>query len=424
MPRVRSLTSAACAAVLLLPAAAEAAGTYTAFACKGPDGAANTAPGWGGANVFAGITANDCARGGSLSAVLPGRPTGGTSAAWRFLAPPATRIVRLRAERATRGVARGAKATDLSYLLSLDGRTLERCDVSDTSPCTADLGGVVEKEGLDGSDLQFRLTCQGGGDEQCSGELRLDVARVAIGLADAAAPVLREVRVADDGERSGVLRVAFDATDEGGGVFRALTLVDGVVRAVTPLGGPSCADAAPGDADPYQFVEPRPCPAAVDDAAVALDVRTLPPGPHVVEVRVEDAAGNAASALTTEFPRLNAAPATAGASLGAVLRGRLTAWFVESGTQRLRSRFGRRVVVRGRLTTPAGRGITGARIDVVHVLPGGRRLPKTGLKTRPGGAFTLILPRDLRTRRIELAFRAVRPGPVTSQRTMSLRVTR
>jgi hypothetical protein len=47
----------------------------------------------------------------------------------------------------------------------------------------------------------------------------------------------------------------------------------------------------------------------------------------------------------------------------------------------------------------------GARIDVVHVLPNGQRRRKTGLRSRAAGRLTLILPNDLRTRRIEFAYR-------------------
>lgn len=406
------------------PVAQAAPGSYTVLGCKTASGAPNTAPGWVGAVAFTGQATNACSSGGSLAAVLPGTPSGGTSAAFRFAAPSGTRIVRLRADRTTTGIVKGTKSNDLSYLLSSDGRTLERCDVSDTSPCTTDLTGIVDKEGLDGGDVQFRVTCQGGGDETCTNQLRLDVRSVAVGLADAVAPAVGDVRVADDGASSGILRVLFDAADGGGGVYRALTLVDGVVKAVQPLGGAACTDAAPEDGDPYQFVEPRPCAPRVDEAAVAVDVRTLSPGAHAVEIRVEDAAGNVATAHTTQFPRVNAEGATLGSTAAEVLQGRVTARFVKTRTQRYTSRFGERVVVRGELRSTAGRPIVGSRIDVVHILPDGRRLVKTGLKTRGQGRFTLILPMNVRSRRVELAFRAVRPGPITSRRTLRLTVLR
>ncbi|HUR84501.1 MAG TPA: hypothetical protein VMY78_04090 [Solirubrobacteraceae bacterium] len=87
--------------------------------------------------------------------------------------------------------------------------------------------------------------------------------------------------------------------------------------------------------------------------------------------------------------------------------GRLEMHFVRGGKRSLTNRFGNRVVTRGRLVTCGSnpRSIVGARIDVVHVLPDGRRLRKTGLRTRAVGRATLILPLDLRSRRIEYAYR-------------------
>ena len=83
--------------------------------------------------------------------------------------------------------------------------------------------------------------------------------------------------------------------------------------------------------------------------------------------------------------------------------GRLAMRFVR-GTRNLgssfTSRFGNRTVTRGTLVTCGSnpRPIVGARIDVVHVLPGDQRRRKTGLRSRLGGLLTLILPIDLQAR--------------------------
>ena len=109
--------------------------------------------------------------------------------------------------------------------------------------------------------------------------------------------------------------------------------------------------------------------------------------------------------------------------------GRLSMRFVR-GTRNIgarhRIRFGRRTVTRGRLVTCGAnpRPIVGARIDVVHVLPGDRRRRKTGLRSRANGLLTLILPINLRTRSIEYAYRPdLRSSRVTSRRTLRLTVT-
>ncbi len=108
--------------------------------------------------------------------------------------------------------------------------------------------------------------------------------------------------------------------------------------------------------------------------------------------------------------------------------GRLAVRFVR-GTRNFgssfTSRFGNRTVTRGTLVTCGSnpRPIVGARIDVVHILPGNKRRRKTGLRSRAAGKMTLILPVDLKTRRIEYAYRPnLNTSRVTSRRTLTLTV--
>jgi len=105
--------------------------------------------------------------------------------------------------------------------------------------------------------------------------------------------------------------------------------------------------------------------------------------------------------------------------------GRLEMHFVRGGKRTLTNRFGNRVVTRGRLVTCGSnpRSIVGARIDVTHVLPDGRRLRKTGMRSRSAGRLTLILPLNLRSRRIEYAYRPdLTSTRVTSRVTLRLTV--
>jgi hypothetical protein len=66
-----------------------------------------------------------------------------------------------------------------------------------------------------------------------------------------------------------------------------------------------------------------------------------------------------------------------------------------------------RVVIRGRLVSCGSnpQSIIGAKLDVVHIMSGVRHVAKTGVKTRKQGRFTLILPRNIRTRNIEFDYR-------------------
>jgi len=431
LPRSPWRLAALAAAIVTFAAASTAsADTYTVFSCKGPTGVANAAAGWAAlpAATGEGRATNGCPAGGPLSALLDAaNPAGGASAAWSFSAPTDTRIVRFAARRTTVGVAPPSLASkDVSYILETDAVNLETCDVSSTSACKADLTDPIDKQGIDGGFIRFRVVCTNGG-LTCSRPLRADLDSIQVGLKDALAPAVSGVKVIDNGDTSGILTVGYSASDRGGGVYRAVVNVDGKPSAVQPLGGPDCADANPADADPYQFLVPVPCPAAVNGAVTKINFRSLPAGPHAIEIAVEDAAGNSTSVFATQFPKLNAenAPSTP-AGVKRLLNAKLKVWFVKNRTKKFTSRYGQRVVTRGRLLDSAGKPVRGARIDVFHRLrsTGHKRLLKTGLKTRADGRITLILPLNVDTRGVEYDFRAVRPGKITSRQILRLSVMR
>jgi len=110
--------------------------------------------------------------------------------------------------------------------------------------------------------------------------------------------------------------------------------------------------------------------------------------------------------------------------------GRVSMWFskvAKRGTLKGRprsatSRYGTRVVLRGVLRSCGGKPIVGARLDVVHRF-GSKVRTKTGLKSRAGGALTLILPMNLATRTITIAYRGdLARKKVTSSRVLRLTV--
>jgi hypothetical protein len=415
--------------ILLAPAVASA-DSYLVTSCTDPLGKPNAAVGWVPFSTPGGVTTNTCANpNGALIASLPtNHPPGNATANWRFDAPAGTRIVRVIARRSTTGVVGGPprEAEDVKYdLTTSEGQPLEECDVRSSSSCTGELSGAFDKQGINAGFVQLRVLCANAG-LGCKRPLAVAATHMWLTLEDSAAPVVANARVVDSGETSGTLRVGFDATDVGGGVYRALVKVDGKVAQTIPLGPAPCTDVNPADGDPYQFNVPVPCPGAVKDAVASVDVKSLPAGPHGVEIAVEDAAGNqAAVAGPIEFPKANVASGSA-AARAAALTGRLKMWFVKSKTRnrtRYTSRYGTRVVVRGVLRGRNGRGIVGARIDVYHIRRDGtRRLVKTGLKSRGRGALTLILPNNVDTRTIEFAYRALRPGPITSRQRLRLTV--
>ena len=138
------------------------------------------------------------------------------------------------------------------------------------------------------------------------------------------------------------------------------------------------------------LVRERPCPTgSIPDPATRVCVVPI--------VKTTGSSGENGRIGSSTGPR-----ATCGRLEMHFVRGRAT-----NAGRSFTSRFGNRTVTRGRLVTCGAnpRSIVGARIDVVHRLPNGQTRRKTGLRSRAAGRLTLILPNDLRTRRIEYAYR-------------------
>lgn len=351
---------------LLLPTVASA-NTYLVSSCHDPLGQPNAALGWVGAASGDGAAPNTCAANGFLTAALNSdAPSGTSSASWHFTAPAGTTVVRVLANRTTTGFGPGGNAQDVAYLMTVDEAALERCQPANDLNCSGNLTAPLDKQGLKARDIEFRVLCPNGG-RPCTKRVGVAISNVLVALEDPFPPVVANARVLDDGDISGTLRVDLDAADLGGGLYRALVKVDGRITQAIPLGPMPCADVNPSDADPYQFNVPVPCPPLVKGAGATIDVRKLTPGPHGVEIAVEDASGNQATAYgPVEFPKANVVTGSS-VERAEALTGRLRMWFVKakrSNRRRYTSIFGNRVVTRGVLRTSKGRGIVGARIDV------------------------------------------------------------
>ena len=301
--------------------------------------------------------------------------------------------------------------------------------------------GPLDAVGLDAASVLFSFGCGADDPNQCTmvnGQTpSATITDPQVVLRDPAAPTVTSKTVTDTGETSGRVRLTYAAADVGGGVYRTVVRVDGKVVGQDPVGG-ACADINPSDDDPYEFGQPAPCPATAT-RGVDFDVLKLPLAEHAVEVDVEDAGGNVTPVYgPVVLPKANGtvaggSPGTGGGS-GPGVGGasttpasgkdaRLDTWFVTNHKRSFTNRYGNRVVVRGLLRTKAKKAVGSARLDVYHEVGGKlRRLGKTGLKTRPDGRLTLILPLNLDTRRIVLAYRAFRPGPITSRNTLKLTV--
>lgn len=439
IPLLRTALAAAFSLTVLVPATASAAdGTYTVWACKGPSGAAAPIAGWTSMTSPAATVSDGCTGGGTFGLGLPASPNGGEGAQWAFWAPPTTRVAAVRMLRVTQGFA-GPANSGVSYAMTAVGsapddsiKDLERC-VKDADQCQSDLTTPVVKPGLDAAGIAIDLKCTVQGFLTCQAPaVGSAISQATVTLKDLAKPTVSNNRVVDAGESSGQLRVRFDAADQGGGLYRANTLVDGKPFSTVALGAHPCDDADPGNGDPYEFLHPQPCPTAVAGAEVAVDYRQLPPGPHTIQTEVEDAAGQTAAVSVTQFPKVNIDGGPGAGTDGGgpqdyerLRQATVKAGFVQ-GKKRPRTleiERGERSVIRGRVADRKGRGIVGARVDVYHVTKDGkRRLVKTGLKTRTKGRLTYIVSKKIDTRRIELTFRALRPGPITSRARLTAKV--
>lgn len=425
--RLLRILAAAVGLVFLAPAVASA-DSYLVTSCTDPLGQPNAAGGWNPTSAPGGLTANSCGTAnGALTAALDANPPATSGASWRFDAPAGTAIVRITGIRTTTGVSGSTQAADSRYQLTTNDQVLEECAPGPASSCANNLTGSLDRQGLSATYVEFRVFC-GNGDRPCTRPLAVQATRMWPTLEDSAAPAVANAMVTDDGDSSGVLRAHFDATDVGGGLYRMLVKVDGVVAQTIPLALAPCVDADPSDANAYQFTEPVPCPLSLAGVQTVVEAAKLTAGPHNVEVVVEDAAGNQTAVVgPVQFPKANSGVmgASTPAQLANVRKAALKMWFVKARNhgRRYKSRFGTRVVTRGILRGRDGRPIQGARIDVYHIRKG-KRVLKTGLKSRAGGKLTLILPLNVDTRQIEFAYRAVRPGPITSRQRLSLTVLR
>jgi hypothetical protein len=256
-----------------------------------------------------------------------------------------------------------------------------------------------------------------------------------------------------------------NATDTGSGLYRVQLLVDNAPAMSRTIDGNAgkCADVNVANADPYEFAHPVPCRLSAG-GTYSFDTRQLPEGTHNLKILLEDAAGNSATlsnrnvvvdnvpdpstggqgtdgsgsggsgpGSTTTVINTTTSTTTGGAA--AVDRGtpnginatddaRLTAFWASNRGSVLRSRYGVRHVIRGRLTDRNGKGIRNARVELAATpaAKGAREsLDKGGARTRPDGSWTLILPVDVSSRLLRFRYRS-HANDVTPAATRTLRL--
>ncbi len=431
-------------AALALGAVRASATSYTVLSCKDRQGGAapigDAAGGWRVGHTGDGLGlswSNRCSSPSSgLEAGIDGSRARAVSSRiwWQFVPPTATRIEA--ADVLYSGYARpydGRNQGVIAIHGPAVGSLATHAGVGAVGPRWASAGGMNEPW------LLASAECNGAvWDPDCPAGVEhatIEVLRSEVTLGDQVPPVAGTATgsAAASATWQGTQVFAFPATDEGGGVYQAILEVDGVpvVTRTVDMWGGRCVDTTAGG---RVFRHPQPCPGSVD-ALIPVDANALPVGEHDVTLRISDAAGNLctvyAARKTIVVPARRIGPGSdpaergAGNGENASDAARLSARWTRTRKATLNAPYGRRNVIRGRLTGSSRAGIRNARIELLTSIDGraGAPLDKGGARTREDGRFTIILPRNASSRTLLLRYRShVNDTVAIDERTLRLKV--
>jgi hypothetical protein len=427
-----------------VPSAARAIGTYTVFSCAAPNGGAapagNDRYGWqpqlssygrsSGCNVEV-----DHPQGADLIPV-------GEHARIDFRSPPATLITGWRLEiggyiqHPDGGTQTAGEARLVSSSLGNGTDWRGSGFVPATWPQNGHL--VIDRPDAVESTLSVVAACYGPSGARCPNASDQDppvpvpwlvlfgMASSRVRLLDRASPTGGAAGTAiSDAAWVGAEPMTWQATDEGGGIYRLGIELDGQTETYLPGpdNGGRCSDADPSNPDPYEFVLPVPCQLAASGAAT-IDTTRLPNGTHSVRVYVEDAGGNqttifgpAAKEIANDFrargfyaagrffnPRLSSPRAVNGngGGEGARIRARLSRRH-RSGV-RTRVAFGERVRVRGSIRSASGEPVRGALLFRAERVTGGDWRLDGAVHSRRDGSFTYLVDARRPSRDLALVY--------------------
>jgi hypothetical protein len=219
------------------------------------------------------------------------------------------------------------------------------------------------------------------------------------------------------GSVSGVRSVRYLASDPQSGIVRVQALLGDTVVGSRDLTA-RC-----------DYADFTACPAS-DEGSLSIDTRDVPDGTYPLTLRVTDAAANQqvvhAPALvqTANADRPGAARGSSSAR-GSTGRVRLAARFAGSSPSTVTVPYGRRVAIRGRLSTASRRGLGRAAIEVLErpARAGAREVPVGSVRTRADGTFSYALARHGPSRSVRLSTAPDVAGHVAaSSRPLMLRV--
>ena len=210
----------------------------------------------------------------------------------------------------------------------------------------------------------------------------------------------------------GVASLDYSASDQESGLLRIEALIDGAVVAAKDLKN-TC-----------MFADFTACP-TVDQGSIQVDTRQFINGRHVASLRVTDAAGNRFDEPGQQIEVQNAAVVSPSPSAGSGIElvpadaAKLTARIAGSSRSAVIVPYGRRVVIRGRLTRADRSPLVGARVAILERLArtGSREVQIGEAQTRSDGTFSYALARMQPSRTVRASF-----GATLSSRLLRMRV--
>jgi hypothetical protein len=208
----------------------------------------------------------------------------------------------------------------------------------------------------------------------------------------------------DGGQQSGVRTLTYSASDPQSGLSMVDVLLDETVVGSQDL-TLRCA-----------YSDFTVCPAASDET-LQIDTRAVPNGSHRLRVRARDAAGNE---RVVDGGAVEVSNESKPGSIGAFA---LVAKFNGTSRGTLTVPFGRRVVLRGRISQGGQPIGAGASVEVLERLDrkGARERVASRIETEADGSCTVVVPTDRPSRAVRLAYRAADGSQVVS-RTFRVRV--
>jgi hypothetical protein len=259
---------------------------------------------------------------------------------------------------------------------------------------------------------------------------RADLIRSTVSLVDRSAPEVQQAAGAAvaDPVWTGTEPLTFRADDKGGGLYRVLVEVDGVIAQGLPATHDDrCVDQT-GNRD---FAYAVPCPNATG-GEVRIDSTMLPEGSHVLAIYIEDVAGNRAALMPPSRIRVIndlralgyfsggqffnprfAAPRVLNGN-GATAGAKLTAAFARQvGRGRSRHRvlratreigYAQRATVVGKVTAPSGEPISGATVFVGQQPEGQDWRLDGSVRTNGRGEFRYRPPARKSNRRLRAVY--------------------